>query len=334
MDNPLVSVNLLVYNGKEYLKNCIDSVLNQSYKNIEFLIIDNNSNDGSIEFIRDNYPNIKTIEMGANLGFAKGHNLGIEKSSGKYILCLNQDIILDNDFIKNAMDILEKEKYAAAFQGKLLKLKKEGNNFKKTDIIDSIGLEIYKNRRIVSKGQGEKDKNQYMSGAVWGADGAAPIYRRDALEKAKIRNEYFDEDFFMYKEDVDLAWRLRLLGYSAYFGSYSLAWHARSAGESASRKYLKILKERRKIAKLPKYYSWKNQRLMQIKNEVLSVFLKHLPYILIKELLSFVYILFFEQYLIKSMTRFLLELPRAFEKRKIIQKNIKVSKKEVDSWFC
>src|SRR3989344_3590614 len=113
-NNPLISVNLLVYNGKEYLKNCIDSVLNQSYKNIEFLIIDNNSNDGSDKFIKSYYPNIKFIETGSNLGFAIGHNLGIKKSSGKYILCLNQDIILDINFIKNGVGILKKDNNIAS----------------------------------------------------------------------------------------------------------------------------------------------------------------------------------------------------------------------------
>src|SRR3989338_4533015 len=182
---PLVSINLLTYNGLKFLEPCVNSVLRQSYPNIEFLI------------------------------------------------CLNQDAVLTETFVERALKPFH-DSEVAAVQGKVMRLKeKKGNDFELNGLIDSAGLVMLKNRRIISRGQGEKDRGQYeQAREIFGVDGAVPVYRKSALEDVKIKDEYFDEDFFMYKEDVDLAWRLRLAGWKAVYEPKAVAHHFRGAGEN------------------------------------------------------------------------------------------------------
>lgn len=337
---PLVSINLLTYNGLKFLEPCVNSVLRQTYPNIEFLIIDNNSTDGTLEKIDELLKSFsgnlkpKTYKLKANLGFAAGHNFGIKRAAGEFIICLNQDAILTENFTENILKPFDDLKVAAV-QGKVMRLKeKKGNGFEFTGLIDSVGLVMLKNRRIISRGQGEKDGGQYgQAREIFGVDGAVPIYRKSAMEDVKIKDEYFDEDFFMYKEDVDLGWRLRLAGWKAVYEPEAVAHHFRGAGDSAAKNYFAIVRERLKINPFAKYHAFKNQRLMQIKNEMPILFLKHLPRILIKEISSWFYVLAFEKYSLKAIYQLLKETPGALEKRKIIMAKRKVSEKELEIWF-
>lgn len=339
-NHPLVSINLLAYNGKKYLDKCLKSVFNQRYPNLEILIIDNNSTDGTKDYLKKlpDKPKLKIIFNEKNLGYAGGYNQAIKINKGKYILCLNQDMFLDREFIQNAVEVLEKKDNVAAVQGKLLRWNMGNISLEISNeifyIIDTAGLSIFKNRRIINRGQGEIDQGQFQKEQeIFGADGAAPIYRKKALENVKLNDEYFDENFFLYKEDVDLAWRLRLYNWKAIYQPKSVAWHDRSSGESASIGYFAIIKERRKINKFSKYLAFKNQRLMQIKNEQFWILIKHLPWFLPKEIFSWFYVLFFEKYTWKAIRDLFKQAPFSWRKRKIIMTNKKIGTKEMEKWF-
>ena len=328
---PTVQINLLTYNGETLLKQCLDSVLKQTYKSLKITIIDNNSTDKTIDIIglyQKKNPALTVLINKDNLGFSQGHNLGIARSEADFICCLNQDVVLDKDFIKSAVAAFQHRKIAAV-QGKLLKITKGPER-----VIDTVGLKILKNRRIIAEGQGQKDRGQYEKmQAVFGADGAAPVYRRSALEDTKIADEYFDSDFFMYKEDVDLAWRLRLLGWHAVYQPKALAWHQRSAGESAALNYLDIVRERLKINQLAKYFAFKNQRLMQLKNEQSLLLLLHLPWFAPKEIASWIYVLLFERYTLKAIKTLFKQKSRALAKRKLIMAKKRTSARQMLKWF-
>lgn len=333
--NKLVSINILTYNGQDLIEPCLNSVLKQTYPNIEILIIDNASTDNTLKviskFVSHSQIGVGLIENKKNLGFAAGHNIGIKQSRGGYVLCLNQDIVLDKDFVKYAVEAMEKNDKIGSVQCKLLKIR--NMNRPKSNIIDSTGLLAYKNRRIVSRGQGEKDKGQYRKGEIFGVDGAAPLYRRKALEDIKIDDEYFDEDFFAYKEDVDLAWRLRLYEWKAVYQPKAVAYHLRTAGEKAVRNYISVAKERRKLSKFAKFHSFKNDRLMRIKNELPDLFLRDILYIIIKEIGAWAYVLFFERYTWKAIKSLIKQIPNAWRKRKLIMKNKKIDSKQISKWF-
>jgi GT2 family glycosyltransferase len=322
MKNQSVSVNVLAYNGEKIIESCLKSVLEQTYSNLEILVIDNASTDKTIEKIKN--VNIRTIENKKNIGFAVGHNIGIRESRGEYILCLNQDVVLDKDFIKYAVEAMEKDEKIGSVQGKL---------YKKDKTLDTTGLLAYKNRRFVNRGQGEEDKNRYPAGEIFGVDGAAPLYRRKALEDIKINNEYFDEDFYMFKEDVDLAWRMRLYGWKAVYEPRAIGYHLRGAGEKAVKNYINIARQRRKISQFAKFYSFRNQRLMQVKNELPALFFCHFHYIIIKEIAAWIYALLFERYILKTIFALFKQIPKAWQKRKIIMKRKRVGEKEIRKWF-
>ena len=325
-NHPLVSINLLTYNAEKYIEDCLNSVFSQSYPYLEILIIDNNSTDNTVDYLKGltSKPELKIIFNQKNVGFAAGHNQGIKESQGEFILCLNQDVVLDKDFVKKAVEIFKKNNKLAAVQGKLLRQR----------TIDTTGLIILKNRRIINRGQGQIDQGQFGKiEEIFGADGAAPVYRRKALEDIKVNGEYFDQDFFCYKEDVDLAWRMRLYGWKAIYQPAAVAWHWRGSGDSATRTPWGIVKERRKISQFSKYLSFKNQRLMQIKNELTWLFFKHLPWIIAKEIAAWLYILLFERYtwsIVKSLFK---QISRAWQKRKIIMNKKRIGNREMGRWF-
>lgn len=366
MNSKLVSVNIVSYNAQDLIEPCLESVFNQTYKNIEILVIDNASTDNTLEKIQitkskfQTNSNIKIIKNSKNFGFSAGHNIGIRESRGKYILFLNQDVILDKDFIKNVIEAMEVDEKIGAVQGKLYKITNmrefDTNNTNKnfseissesvkvSDILDTTGLLMFKNRRVVCRGQGEKDKNQYGRGEIFGVDGAAPLYRRKALEETKLslfrgatpksdEYEYFDEDFFMYKEDVDLAWRMRLYDWKAVYEPTAIGYHLRGAGEGAVKDYASIIKARKKISDFAKYYSFKNQRLMEIKNDLFILRLLHFHRIIIKEIGAWVYILFFEKYSWKAIKDLFKQMPLAWRKRKFIMKRRKTRAAKIAKWF-
>lgn len=355
MINPLISVNLLLYKPKFYLAPCLRSILGQSYDNFELLIIDNNSGDETLEQAQkiideaktngQRVPPYRVIVNQENRGFAAAHNQGIRASHGELVAMINQDVILDKDFLKQVVSGFGNEKIGS-LQAKVLRLKISEKELIKTEVIDTTGLVILKNRRIIARGQGQIDRGQFDETAeVFGVDGAAPIYRRSALEDVKIRvalpnaspsdqrDEYLDEDFYMYKEDVDLAWRLRLFGWQAAYLPKVLAWHARTAGDSAATGYWGIIRERVKINRFGKYHSFKNQRLMQIKNEQGRLLLKHLIFWLPKEIASWVYVILFEHYTWNAIRELFRQMPRARQKRQIIMAQAKTSAEEMEKWF-
>lgn len=333
MKESLVSISLITYNGEKYIKNCLNSILNQSYNNIESIVIDNASVDRTVEIISEvRLPNIRVVLNEKNLGFAAGHNIGIKESGGEFVLCLNQDVILDKDFIKEAIEVFRKNDKIGAVQGKLF----QQTANKEQGTIDTTGLVIFKNRRVINRGQGEKDIGQYDKiEEVFGVDGAAPIYRKETLEDVKLFGEYFDEDFFAYKEDIDLSWRLRLFGWKIVYNHKSIAWHKRKAKgkEKKEKQIIDIIQSRKELPPYIQYYSFKNQRLMQIKNELPWLFLKHLPWILPKEIASWLYVLFFERKTWPVIGDLFRQIPTAWHKRKIIMANKKVGSKEMERWF-
>lgn len=332
-NHPLVAINILTYNGKKYLKSCLESALNQDYSNFKIFIADNNSNDGTVEclkYFKDDKI-AKIIFNSRQTGFATGHNQLIRESDGEFILCLNQDVVLNKSFLEEAIKKIIMDDKIASIQGKILRFNPDGSFSNK---IDTTGLVMLKNRRVINRYQGKIDTGCFnVSNEIFGADGAVPVFRRVALEDIRINKEYFDENFFAYKEDVDLAWRLRINGWKNVYQPTAVAWHWRGSGDSATRTPWGIINERRKLNRFSKYYAFKNQRLMQIKNDSTSLILRHLPWILYKELGAWSYVLFFERYTLSAVKDLIKETPMAWRKRKIIMANRKISNKELNKWF-
>jgi len=329
---PVLSIVIINYNSKHYLQKCLDSVFAQKIADLEVIFIDNASEDGSFEFVEANYPDLRAIRNGNNLGYAAAGNQGIKMAEGEYVMILNPDILFEAGYMEACLKKMQEDRKVGVIGGKVYKYDFEKD--RKTKYIDTVGIFSHRNRRFIDDGQGLLDQGQFdQDREIFGVSGACPIYRKKSLEDVKIGDEYLDEDFFMYKEDVDISWRLRLYGWKCYYLSGAIAYHGRGTGVLKRFSHLEVARNRSKLSKFQKYYSYKNQRLMQVKNEFFSGFVRDLFPIVWKEVLVTGYIVFREPHLIKAWLHLIKQLPAALKKRQSIMKNAKVNAKEMQRWL-
>ncbi|HLC64129.1 MAG TPA: glycosyltransferase family 2 protein [Patescibacteria group bacterium] len=339
-DQPRLAINLVTYNAEKYLPFCLPSVLNQTLKDFSFLVIDNGSSDNTLSHLAENYPQVRVVSYPKNLGFAKTHNQAIAWSKTDYLALLNQDVILEPDYFEKVVSYLDGHLEAAAVGGKILRWDFGTNS--RTKYIDSLGLLVFKNHRVVEIGQGEIDKGQYNEvKEVFGLSGALPTFRRQVLEKIKVslpknfsRQEYFDEDFFAYKEDVDLAFRLRLAGFKSFYLPEAVAYHDRSVKGPRDLSDRAVRKSRSRKDKMVKAYSYKNHLLMLFKNEFKRNLIRFGWPICWYEFKKLAFIFLFEQSTIRGLKMFLKQKKKNKLKRKYIYKNlVKVKPNDLAKWY-
>jgi len=236
-DKPLLSLIILNYNGRELLDECISSVMNQSIKNYEVIVVDNDSDDDSVSFIKENYPDIRLIINHENLGFSGGNNVGIKLSRGKYIVVLNNDTVVDYYFLEKLVEVTETYTDVGMLAPKIL-------NYYSRNIIDSAGLVLYPDGIARGRGRLEKDVGQFdRIEEVFFPSGCAALYRRDMLNTIGL----FDDDFFMYLEDVDLGLRARLAGWRCLFVPDAVVYHKYSSTTKSYSPMKAFLVERNRI---------------------------------------------------------------------------------------
>jgi len=344
MSNPKVTIIIPTYNCKIYIANCLNSIFDQTCRDFQVLIVDNNSQDGTADFIRRNYPQANIIQNSKNLGFAKANNQGFRLTKSDFILLCNQDIILEPTWLEAIMHAAEDGRYLryGSFGGRLLKLKClniEVGDFQKSDLIDSCGLLVLKNHRVVELGAGEHRDNFLQRQEIFGQSGALALLRREALEDVLIKDEdhingdYFDGDFIYYKEDVDLAWRLRLRGWSSLLVPEAVAYHLRTLSGSEEDNIGRIIRSRSRKPNLAKYYSYRNHFLILLSDEYYANLFHYLPQILWYELMKFFYTLFFETRNLKAIAEILALSGKIRRKRKFIFSSAKISAQEIRKWY-
>ncbi len=342
---PKVTIIIVTRNSKMFMPSCLDSILNQTYRDFQTVVIDNDSSDGTLEFIRAEFPMIGVIENNKNLGFARANNHGIRLFKSPYIALCNPDIVLENDWLEKIMAVAESDDYGdySIFGGKLLKLKllnAEIGEMEKTDLIDSCGLKVLKNHRVVELGAGEESLKFSQKQEVFGFSGALVMFRKAALEAVILRDkfhsqqeDYFDSSFFFYKEDVDLAWRFRLSGLKSLLAPEAVAHHLRTMAGSEQQKSWELVRNRRKQNNLAKYFSYRNQLLVLLSDEFLSNLLFFSPRIFWLELRKFAYVAIFETRNLYALVEVLRMLPEIMAKRKGIFSRVKVTAKDIRQWL-
>ncbi|MBI2634409.1 glycosyltransferase family 2 protein [Candidatus Peregrinibacteria bacterium] len=338
-NSPKIAIAIIHYGTPQFIKSCLDSITTQTNPNIEIFFIDNNSADTAWkEIIKENYgnrANLKVIANDQNLGYAKAANQGIRlamEAQAKYAVITNPDIIYSPQYFEKIVDHMEKNPKIAAITGKIYHY--DFDRERPTNIIDTVGLFAYKNRRVIDDGQGLIDEGQFDEECeVFGVSGACPLYRIDALEDVKIMDEYMDEDFFMYKEDVDLSWRFLLYGWKNLYYPAAVAYHGRGTGVHRRFFNKEIIRHRHRLSRFQKKFAFTNQHLMQVKNELWQNFFKDFAAIVKRKLGMAIYITFREPYLWGSYLKYLRKLPRALKKRSIIMKNRRATVEEMGKWF-
>jgi len=330
MEHPLVSVNLVVWNGEKYLRQCLQAVKEQTYPNLKLVVFDNHSTDGTKAIVTKEFPEFYLIENDINYGFGPGQNRCMRLTKGKYILGLCVDVMLDKDFVRNAVAIMEHHPDVGALQAKIYQLK----DGKPTHVIDTTGFEIYRSRRIVNRGHGEADEGQFNAeGEVFSYEGAAPFWRREALENSSVFGAAHDEDFFWYADDIDLGWRMRLLGWKSWYQPRVIAYHDRSTTKRLSGSKLDFIRLRRTIPKLKRRLDWQNMHFTFLKNDFLVSELKSAPQFFAREFLLLCYIILWEPFILFAIPRIICLAPRMLKKRAYIMRHKKTSRHDMERWF-
>ncbi len=228
---PSCSIIIVTYNGWDLLQECLHALESETRPGVDVTIVDNGSAGDFVDRARKNFPWIQLIEAGRNLGFAAGNNLGIRQSSSDYVLLLNSDVIVHPGFVDAVLQpFADKPRLASVAAVMVFRTNPH--------LIASAGIEVYTNGLAMDHGLGRPVESIAGQVPVFGSSAGATAYRRTSLEDVGL----FPESFFMYLEDVDLAWRLRLRGWESLVTSQAVAEHAYSAssveGSSFKRKLL------------------------------------------------------------------------------------------------
>jgi GT2 family glycosyltransferase len=236
----LVSVVILNWNGSAFIKGCLDSVFAQDYRNLEIIVVDNGSSDGSQEIIREDYGDVVLIETGQNLGFGGGNNIGIDRAGGKYVLILNNDAELDPACIGEMKRALETDGRFGACASRI-----EVTSL--PDTLDAAGIAIFPDGLSIGRGRLEAAGKYGQEEEVFFASGCCALYRKEMLEDIALSKEYYDEDFFAYADDTDLGWRARLRGWRCIYAPSAKAWHLHSASAGNYSAFKAYLVERNRM---------------------------------------------------------------------------------------
>lgn len=335
---PLVTVGFINYSQKEgyssskYLTAFLESLISQGYSNLEILCLDNAStDDGKSLRLIEKYPQIRIIKNSTNEGFV-AHNRLIEEAKGEYYLCTNFDVVLDKECIKNLVEGASLYPKGGSFGGTSYQWDFTKNIC--TQVVDTTGLCISKSHHVRDREMGttvsfascgKRDMEE-----IFGVSGVNVLYRKSALDSVKDKQGgYFDPHFFMYKEDVDMAYRLRWEGWESYYIPSARIWHDRSVGESVKSRFrnLRILRNRAHKSKENRVLSVRNHLFLLYKNFSWNFSWKIKCATMWDEVRKFFWVLFFEPLAFNAYGEF-------WKMRKGLVKSKRVvNTEEMERWF-
>jgi GT2 family glycosyltransferase len=254
--NDFVSVTIVTYNSGRFIKRCLESVLDQQYPLKEIIIVDNNSTDGTVDILERFEHCCRIVYNEENIGFAAAQNQAIGLSQGGWVLTLNPDVLLLKGFIESLVTAGNLDSRVGTVCGKLLTMTATFD-FPEDPVVDSTGIYFTPNLRHLDRGSLEVDNGHFSNFEfVFGATAAAALYRREMIDDIAIDGEFFDSDFFVYREDADVAWRAQLLGWKCLYAPYARGYHVRSA----------LPGNRRALPAEINMHSVKNRFLLRMKN--------------------------------------------------------------------
>ena len=218
--NDSVSVIVPTCGRDAYFVSCLESLCRQTCPPAEIILINNSLSAELERKARELYPWIKIITPDRNFYYGESLNRGIAMSTGDFILCLNDDATLDKDFIGEALKGFNADKAIGMVSGKILRPDRK--------TLDTTGLFLSAWRTVQERGYGRLDRGQFEKpGFIFGACGAAAFYKKKMLEDIREGDSWFDPDFRMFYEDLDLAWRANRAGWRGYYVPQALAYHVR-----------------------------------------------------------------------------------------------------------
>lgn len=300
-----VSIILLSYNSKDDLKECLPSLKIQTYSNFEIIIVDNASTDNTPEFIRTEYPEIKLIETGSNLGYPAGNNIGVDNAKGDYLVILNPDTVADPKWLFQLVKPLEENSDIALTTSKIL-------FYHDHEKINTCANSVHYTGLDFCRGLYEPSTSFSKNEEVGAISGCSFAIRKEVFKELGG----FDPDFFLYLEDVDLSWRARLAGYKIMFVPASIVYH----------------KFRLTIAPWKEFYLERNRYLMLLKNCSVKMLILMSPALFVCEVVTWGHaVLNGYSYMYNKLKAYywILTNPgKIINKRNVEQKNRRIKNKE------
>ncbi|MDO8582165.1 MAG: glycosyltransferase family 2 protein [bacterium] len=295
MEHRLI-ISLVTWNSSHYLEQLFVSLRQQTEQNLELLVTDNASTDDTVLRLSELLPTLPypatLFREKENIGFAHAHNHHIREAvrrKARFVLVVNPDCILEEHACAILLDAMMHNDRLGSIGGRILRAQfvtTDGlTTLQKLSTIDSTGLVMTRSRMMRERGYGESDRGQYREGPVLGVSGAFVLYRLRALVDVSMRREghreFFDSDFFSYKEDADLAWRLQWFGWLSWYTPKAVAWHHRTFGRE----------RRNRVPAYLRALSWRNHFFLLIKNDDRKNFLHDAPLIFFRECVKLFWIL-------------------------------------------
>jgi len=321
--NPEILISIVTHNDAGVLGRCLEALSGLDTP-VRIKVWDNASTDGSPE-IAERF-GVAVTASPENLGYCGGHNRNIAGEKYDFVLFMNADVILSPDYFSKILPVFEKFPEAGMACGKLLRMDEKGELVRREgkSVLDSTGIIFTRNQRHFDRGSNEVDTGQYnRTEPVFGGTGAALLCSRRLVEDLTILDEFWDEDFFAFREDADLAWRARLLGWQTIYVPEATALHQRH-----------VLPERRRaLSPLINMHSVRNRFLMRRKNMGLRLWLHCFPALVFRDLAIIAYIFLREWPSLRAFKLLWKTRCRTREKRRIIQSRRKVSDREIAGWF-
>jgi GT2 family glycosyltransferase len=313
----LVSIGLVTWNSADEVAACVESIRQQTHPSIELLAVDNASADDTRAALARCTAARERRLLDRNVGFSAAHNLAIAATRGTYYLTLNPDVRLEPGFVGALVAVMESMTQCGSASGKL----------RRPDpppCIDSTGVYLLPTQRHLDRGAGEHDRGQYdHRELVFGVTGAAGFYRRAMLLDVAVDGEVFDESFFAYREDVDLAWRAQLRGWACVYEPGAVATHAR-----------RVTPERRQdLPASINRMSVRNRFLLRIKNQTLSQTIRYAVPTACRDLQVIGYSLLREHSSLPGLVEVVALLPATLRKRRTIMRRRRAPVEDLNRWF-
>jgi len=321
--NDLVSVTIVTYNSGRFIKRCLESILEQKYVNVEVVVIDNASTDGTVDILEPFAESCRIYYNEENLGFAAAQNQAIALAQGEWILTLNPDVLLMPNFIQALVEASHVDPKVGTVCGKLLTIR-ASFDLPDKQLVDSTGIYFTPMLRHLDRGSQEVDNGHYLNFEyVFGATAAAALYRRSMIEDISINGEFFDPDFFVYREDADVAWRAQLMGWRCLYTPMARGYHVRNV----------LPGNRRALPAEINMHSVKNRFLMRIKNMTPDLYRRNWLSITARDIVVVGACLFWERSSLKAFVYLARNWRRVVEKRHEIMKRRRVKDEYISSWF-
>lgn len=322
--SPLVSIIVLTCNGEKHVHRCLRHVMCQTHQPLEVIVVDNGSTDGSLQKLRAAYPELTYVENPSNRGFAAGMNQGIVASHGEFVIPLNNDVCLHQDFVAESVRRIKDDPGIGAIGGR---------------VFSWVGDELTNQLR---RGEGEHyvmrkrfqgDPGNVVAGEAWtfAPAGSFPFFRRKMLEDVfASTGHYYDEAFETGWEDGDLCFRMHLRGWKCLFMPTAFGWHAGSAAVGGKDTFLsKELDFQIRILR--------NRHFTIVKNLPARMLLWLLPYLIVTELAIPPFFLVRSpkslRAWIAAWIKLVRALPEVLRKRSRIQKSRKVDPLYLKQYF-